>query len=323
MNFTASRDVGDCEWERLTSLPAKKSWFSVDPHFRFALNQFRGAFGIDLYDVTDSIAVLYIQPDGIAARRVEGVCKFLNENGFSLMHAKVARHTYHSVREEWRYQFNEMTVDRMAITDWKYRAGGVLHLVLKDEESKTGLPASVRLQRLKGSSSPLRRKAGQLRIAIRSPNGLLKLIHAPDEPADVLRELATFLAPIELSDLLRDLSERDLRPLDWGSIEAISDRLCASAYQHDLDVGSSQDRVGKVLNSLPSDSRIAIEVRRFWNDALDDSAQLPWIRFSDCLASLGIDVDWDWVVACSDLVLAKYDDIPSLIDCDGTVGWPQ
>ena len=323
MNLIASKDIGDCLWDRLTSLPSKINWFSVDPHFRFALNQFRDVFGIDLYKVTDSIAVLYIQPDGIAARRVERVCKFLKENDFSLLHARIARHTYHSVREEWRYQFNEMTVDRMAITDWKYRAGDVLHLVLWNEVSKAGVPASVRLQRLKGSSAPLKRKADQLRIAIDSPNGLLKLIHSPDEPADVLRELATFLAPTELSDLLRDLSFRKLQPLDWGCIAAITEELYASAPRHNLNVGTSQARVGRVLKGLPEDNRIAIEVRRLWNDALDKSAQLPWVRFSDSLASLGINADWDWVVACSDLVLAKYNDIPSLIDCDGSGGWPQ
>ncbi len=66
MSFAASRDIGDCLWDRLTSLPSKKNWFSVDPHFRFALNRLRDAFVIDLYEVTDSIAFFCIQPDGVS-----------------------------------------------------------------------------------------------------------------------------------------------------------------------------------------------------------------------------------------------------------------
>ncbi len=60
-----------------------------------------------------------------------------------------------------------------------------------------------------------------------------------------------------------------------------------------------------------------------WQNALNGRKYLAWKQFSKELIALGLEVDWNWVVAASDLVKTKYDDIPSLINTDGSDGWVQ
>jgi hypothetical protein len=63
-------------------------------------------------------------------------------------------------------------------------------LILLRQSSCDGLPAAVRLSKAKGASNPAERIGENLRDALGSPSKILALIHSPDEPIDLLRELA-------------------------------------------------------------------------------------------------------------------------------------
>ena len=59
------------------------------------------------------------------------------------------------------------------------------------------VPASVELTGLKGPTDPDARAPGQLRHLLGRYSYLLNLVHTPDEPADVLRELGAAEAAVE------------------------------------------------------------------------------------------------------------------------------
>lgn len=321
-----SRDLDGCEWSRLTRLVEKRILFGIDPFFRSSYLQFcfqnGGSFP---YVALNRTALLVIQPDGVAAGIAGTVRQFLMSHGFHVLGAISFRHNSHSVREEWRYQFNEMTLPRMHLTSIKYTIGDSILLLLRDTKAKEDMPATVRLQKLKGSSSPSGRSPNQLRTIIRSPNGLLKFLHTPDEPADIIREVATSLArPVrrKLIDLI----------LNSGSLDTTStDEFAAVQYDanphniaHDMDPSSSRKRLTNRLRDLFSSADAQEDVSYCLAQLAAAEGPLgsfDWLGFSDRWRGLHQVIDWDLIVSASDLVVAKYPNSRSLIDSDGSEHW--
>ena len=322
----SSPDLDECEWPRLTKLIEKQALFGVDPFFRSSYLQFRFQNGGSFpYVALNRTALLIIQPDGVAAGIAGAVQQFLLSHGFHVRGAITFRHDYHSVREEWRYQFNEMTLPRMHLTSMKYTMADSIVLVLRDTRAKEGMPASVRLQKLKGSSSPSGRSADQLRTIIGSPNGLLKFLHSPDEPADIIRELATSLArPVRRKVIDLILNSTALGPTSSDEFAAVLGDAYAHRVVHDMDPSSSRKRLTSRLRELRSLANAEGDVSYCLTQLANGEGPIgnfDWLGFADRWHSLRQVVDWDLIVSASDLVVAKYPNSRSLIDSDGSEHW--
>lgn len=311
-SLLVSPDVVDCEWDRLTKVPEKRMLFGVDPYFRAGYLDFRHRNGGSFpYETLHQTAVLFIQPDGVSARIGKKTLSFLESNGFELIATSLFKHTYHSVREEWRYQFNEMTLPRMDITSAKYMMGPSLLLVLRSNV-ESNIPASVRLQRLKGRANPSGRRKNQLRSLVNSPNGLLKFVHSPDEPADIVRELSTALTAIERREVVRIIVEP---PREQHSIFAEFESCLRAAYSvssaHDFCIEAAAERRGLITYVDPE----------ALNDVTLRFDGAVWFELSAGLEEMATDAAWDLIISMSDSVPAKYPETKSLIDTDGSEHW--
>lgn len=173
--------------ESLTDNPRKRSLYSVDTYFRESLE--------DICSFGDGFArwfcqrhaLLLVKPDAVVARKLRAVHQWVIARGFRVVAVtRVGMHR-HSIRALWQYGLNAASRDRRDAADMYMTATDSLLLLLTapdQVESPTGL-----LGTLKGSAHPSRCREGQLRHDLGSLNYQLNLVHAADDPADLVREL--------------------------------------------------------------------------------------------------------------------------------------
>jgi hypothetical protein len=148
------------------------------------------------------LAVLTVKPDGLLAGQLPDCLRFLARHGLVPVQAIKFRYTRPMTRELWRYQWNIATLDRLALSDLLHRRRDSLTLVLADRTAGP-IPASSRLATLKGSAFPTAREDWHLRTALGAPNRLMVLVHCPDEPIDIVRELGIAFEPPRLLRIYR------------------------------------------------------------------------------------------------------------------------
>jgi hypothetical protein len=103
--------------------------------------------------------------------------------------------------ELWRYQWDGASLDRIELACEALEVGTSLYTVWKAPEDP--VPLAVRFCRMKGSRHPERRRRNDLRTILGAPDRMLTAVHVPDEPADVVRELAVLVPAADRDRVLR------------------------------------------------------------------------------------------------------------------------
>ncbi len=232
------------EWERLTVVPGKRDAFLEDLYFRESWAELAGHFGGRLMPLLGSVAIMNVKPDAVVGRRMKPILEFVTRHGLLPIGCAAFQLTRHSMRDLWRYDWNVYPVDRLAFSTLWYTEVDILMFVLQDLRPQGSLPASVRLAKLKGTSVPEKRTAGDMRTVLRPPNRFLNFVHVADEPADIVRELGIFFDRPERQALLRDV-EKHLGVDRTADVLAAIDRIEARYPAHDLDFEASLQRLEK------------------------------------------------------------------------------
>jgi hypothetical protein len=134
---------------------------------------------------------ILLKPD-VEASGCEGrALAFLRSHGLE----PIARHRFRFdrllVRALWQHNFLGDDVIRMKIIDELLTTAPTTACLLRAEARLA--PASAEISRLKGAADPARRSASLLRSHIDCPNVFLSGVHAPDDSADMIRELGLLL----------------------------------------------------------------------------------------------------------------------------------
>ncbi len=185
-------------WRTLTTQPEKFRIFTHDSAFRESWRTARQLLGPDAAWYFQRLAVLTVKPDGLLAGRLAECVRFLAGHGLVPVQAMRFRYQRPMTRELWRYQWNIATLDRLALSDLLHQRRDSLTLVLADRTAGP-IPASSRLATLKGSAFPAAREDWHLRTVLGAPNRLMVLVHCPDEPIDIVRELGIAFDPPRLT----------------------------------------------------------------------------------------------------------------------------
>ncbi|MFD0362977.1 nucleoside-diphosphate kinase [Nocardia sp. GCM10030253] len=146
--------------------------------------------GVDAAKFATGHSLLLLKPDAIVARAVEPTLKWLANNEFRVVGAYRVPVDRHVARALWYFAWNIASPERRRLADLLVGISDVLVLVVHGPEGE--LPVSVRLTEAKGATDPRKRRPGELRYLLGRHNYLLNLVHSPDDPADVLRELAVY-----------------------------------------------------------------------------------------------------------------------------------
>ncbi|OSC74747.1 nucleoside-diphosphate kinase [Streptomyces sp. WA6-1-16] len=132
------------------------------------------------------------KPDAIVGRRVEPALAFLARHGFRPLGALEAEVDARVCRELWRYQINAAPLAVIRAVDMILESGPPCLIVgLRDMRApeKSGTTAAERLAELKGSSKSRAARELSLREALGCELMCLNFVHAPDDPADLIREI--------------------------------------------------------------------------------------------------------------------------------------
>ena len=224
--------------EALSRMPAKRWFYAREAYFREAWSEAARRWPRAVEPLRAHAFILF-KPDGIAARCVDRALACLEEAGFDAVHHARFRFHRHTIRELWRYELNAATLQRLEAIDVLLPASESLLVFLRDG-SGSGESAADRLRHMKGPALVHLRQPHHLRSRIGAGTGLLNLIHTPDEPADVIREMGVLLDPDERG---RAFAAMDGGAPSGASVRAAAELLYEQALAHDLDFNACAARM--------------------------------------------------------------------------------
>ncbi|MEU0542245.1 nucleoside-diphosphate kinase [Nocardia sp. NPDC005978] len=162
--------------------------------------------GVDATGFAREHSLLLLKPDAIVARAVEPTLEWLGDNGFRVVAARRVAVDRHVARALWYYAWNIASPERRRLADLLVGISDVLLLVVHAPDGEPPVP--VRLTAAKGATDPRKRRPGELRHLLGRHSYLLNLVHSPDDPADVLRELAIYFDERERTGVFEQAAAR-------------------------------------------------------------------------------------------------------------------
>ncbi|MEU5882414.1 hypothetical protein [Spirillospora sp. NPDC047279] len=198
----------------LTMSPQKWELYRDEPGFKVACSRLMTAIGPSVFESLRGYAVLTIKPEGWIDGVFPRVTDFLERNGFEVVGTFRSQLTPIMIRDIWRHSWNVAAVERIELSELLLSLGPTYGFLLRDTAPVEGVPASVRLARIKGPALSERQVPGQLRHELRAPCRIVTYVHIPDEPADIIRDLSVLLEPGELVRLLASTLEAEPARLD-------------------------------------------------------------------------------------------------------------
>ncbi|MFR9797992.1 nucleoside-diphosphate kinase [Streptomyces sp. MS06] len=255
----------------LTCLPEKRRLYGADTYYQESHEQL-AALTDDVTGFAHRHALLLLKPDAVVSRRLDAAVLWLVQRDFRIVGAAVTRLTRTMIRSLWYFQWNLATPQRRRLAALFLEDADALVLVVRPGRPPD-VPAPVELTRLKGPTDPEARRPGQLRHLLGRYSYLLNLVHTPDEPADVLRELAVHFDHATRERLFRSAlagEDRTTHALE------LADDLYAAAEPRELDFAPAAERLRDAVRLHPrvdADASPRILLERAWQYGI---AVDPW-----------------------------------------------
>lgn len=308
-------------WQALTAVEQKYREFSVESYVRESWAQATGVLGDGAPACLQRIAMVVLKPDCIAGRKGIEALDYMREHGFRPAVAEAFRYDRHKAREVWRFQWNIATLDRLRLGDLLHTATDALVVLFIDESGEPGIPGSVRLAGLKGSSLPWDRQDFHLRTRLGALNRMVVFTHCSDEPIDIVRELGILLDPGQLDGVYRRLGAV-LRGHPGDDVGAAVRGLYAGFPRRSLDVAAAVQRIRAKLAAV-SVARSAAADRAGQALALAcDGGRLSWQDWSAYLDEAGLDpTDWDCVLVATQYIQHDRPGVRCIISESGRERW--
>ncbi|WP_413803313.1 nucleoside-diphosphate kinase [Streptomyces iranensis] len=244
---TNGRPFGDDISPALSCDPRKRVLFGSDTWFLESAEQL-ATLTADVDGFLHRHAALLLKPDAVVSRQLPTTVDWLAREGFRIVAAERTRLTPNTVRALWYFQWNLATPERRRLADLFTDTCDSVVLVVRQDadgaEAPPSVPASVVLTGRKGPTDPLARIPGQLRYATGRYSYLLNLVHTPDEPADVARELGIhFGAALRQRVYASALAGED----QSARARELGERLHAEVPERDLSFEPAAERLRRAV----------------------------------------------------------------------------
>ncbi|OKI06238.1 nucleoside-diphosphate kinase [Streptomyces sp. CB02923] len=314
-----ARPFGDSVSPALSCEPRKRALFASDTYFLESLEQL-GALTADVDGFLHRHAALLLKPDAVVSRQIPTTVAWLAENGFRIVAAERTRLTRTAVRSLWYYQWNLATPQRRRLADMFMDSCDAVVLVVRPvADEADAAPASVVMTQRKGPTDPLARVPGQLRYAIGRYSYLLNLVHTPDEPADVARELG-----IHFDTALRERVYTSALAGDDQSARALelAEQLHAEVPQRDLTFEPAAERLKQAVEEA-EESLLGSPARDELREArLAARSPEGYRRLLEAAWRAGLPLDtWDVVIVGTHVLPMKRKDLAPVLDGVGVQDW--
>jgi hypothetical protein len=245
--------------------------------------------------VAEHLTIALMRPELAVQRKSQMCLSLLEKHGFYAVRCEPVA-VGPLCNQMWRFQWNAATDGLLHLAQRLYASHTCMAMILWAPE-RSKVPASVRLSYLKGSADPAGRPADTLRSQLGSSNKLLALVHSPDEPIDLLREVALLSRyNVALAEPLSTV----LDSTDEGPIAADVRKVAAvwesNVKAQSLDVRPRLSILEEAVRFSHGDPRNIATAMQIIN-AMRGGARVEWISFIKLLASLEIFLEeWDDIV---------------------------
>ncbi|WP_405161728.1 nucleoside-diphosphate kinase [Nocardia sp. NBC_01499] len=227
----------------LTPQQEKVTAYAADTYLQETVDQL-DRLGVDAAKFAREHSMLLLKPDAIVARSIEPTLKWLSDNDFRVVSAFRITADRHFARALWYFAWNIASPERRRLADLLVGISDVLVLVVRGADAE--LPVPVRLTEAKGPTDPRKRRPGELRYLLGRHSYLLNLVHSPDDPADVLRELAIYLDEHRRATVIAEAGAGANRSSD---ALAIANDLYARTPARSFDRAAATERILRDLEA--------------------------------------------------------------------------
>ena len=285
----------------LTTSSTKAILYSVDTYFAEAWDDLVGVW-TDPVRFAWEHGMLVIKPDAFAGRRAHVILEWLDDAGFVIAEARRLRFDRHSIRAEWRYQWNMATPDRKKLMDVLLSLSDSMLAIVRSRD-EIEVPVTVRLTDLKGPAEVAKRRPHHLRTKLGLSSAILSFLHTADEPADLIRELGIHTTTLERIALLKRLARRT------DAVDAAM-KLCDELYDevplHDLDPAPIGRRLERAADACVKGGLGHSELRRLAQE-LQEGGCATWRRIPGLARQCGVPFGrWDEVVLTASNIVPNF-----------------
>ncbi|MCO4313302.1 nucleoside-diphosphate kinase [Pectobacterium versatile] len=313
MSIKINQKPTDKEWKSFTIFGSKKNSFSTETYFRESYFDGYQILGDQFLNIITRTAVVVLKPEVFAARRAMDVIRLIEKYDFRIKLGLSVKYNRHKIRETWRYQYSEATIDRMCLVDHLYCLGDALVLFFEDTSREISMPASARLHKLKGASEERLRTAESLRSIIKIPNGVIRFFHIPDEPADIIREIGILFSNSERVSLYQSLKEKN--PTNLENINILIDNLENQHPKYDFSLNKAWSNVLSFASGNVQKNNIYA-----LKEKIESGDVTGWEDVYNLLSSMGCNI-YDILSIASCAIKQDVDYEFHLIDGDALRGW--
>lgn len=299
----------------LTTDPDRRRLYPEDVYFREMAEQLAALDRTRLRGLLERAGFLLFKPEALAGRRIGPALDYAAEQGFEPLGALRVRIDPRTLREMWRYQLNAAPLSTIRTVDMIMAAADCLLVPMYDtrDPQQTGLTAAARLSDLKGSTRDLHTEdgRGRLREMLDCTTQCLNFVHAPDEPADMLRELAVLFAWPDRAEPLRILSTLP-SPQARESVRQDVARLYSQHPAHPLELDASIRALQAAAHDDPGRAAMTARLLSALEHRPGPETELlqlvDWLDYTP--SALGV---WDRITLASHLVDKQASDRMPLI----------
>jgi nucleoside diphosphate kinase len=303
-------------WRALTVSREKFDHYAGDAAFRHGWAAVCEVLGDQRMALLQRLAMVVIQPDGLAAGCADRCLDYLEEASFTPLAMRTLHLDASRFREMWRYQSNVATYESLVLGELVCTKTDSVMLLLWDGTPEPDLPASVRLTALKGHSDPARRHPAQLRSVIGALNWVFVMVHGSDEPIDVVRELAVMMDSDELAQLLAGVRDRPAEQPARAARAELSrsiDRIPGHRLSISRAVADLRRRIARQGTAVPAPA--AAQRAQAALVAACNGDRLDWRTWSRDLQTLRIDLaGWDVLLVAAEHIQHERAGVVRLIE---------
>lgn len=314
----ASDGIGDeTPWRELTRNPEKRRLYASDSWFLEGQAMLEDLVGPGWVERLHGTAMILFKPEAVAGRRLARALDYLESHRLRVTSFATPIVDAALTHQLWRYQLNFATVDRILLQTRLRPPTRTLAVLLRGA-SDDPRPLTIRLKALKGAAVPEVRSAGTLRDALGSTTALLNFVHAPDEPADLVRELAIFAhGSAAALDIARDAAA------PRGDLERAISELYEEAPAHDLDCAAARARArARVLEMAGGQAAAAQLAAAAPGQPLSLRALLRALATADPgWSGWPSSHRWDLAVGAADAIVRDRTDVAALLNDSQTGSW--
>ncbi|HEX8605061.1 MAG TPA: nucleoside-diphosphate kinase, partial [Pseudoduganella sp.] len=275
----------------LTEIADKATLYAIDTCFREGWEDLVAMAGDAATGLAFGHSMMLVKPDALVSHRLDVVLDWLPRHDFEVVAGIPVTVSPDQAKALWRYQFNCAPRIRKDAYMALFEASPSLLLVVRSTQDPH-VSAAKRLANLKGPADPSLQRADNLRAWLGNVTHLLSFVHAADEPADLVRELAILLPTAQRKAVHARMSDGVGIPV--RELRAIAAGICQDMPRHSLALPEAVARIEKLALAAAGMSAADRETVAAFCERVGTGAAADWRVLFDLLDDRGIRYDrWD------------------------------